>query len=216
MAPSVWSVLLPGDEGDRFQFAVVLAWILLAGGLIAAAGLFGALVKHWITLTGFLIALVLLPLALWGVARLVFAAVSRTSHGVVQAIMADGNLTPASSFSLEEAMLLRGEAAAAATLLGARLADRPDDLAIRFKLAGVLRDHLADPDGAARLYLEARARPSGVRHEDAIANALIDLYERTGKRGRLMVEYARFAQRRPGTPAGAAARRRLAELKEDG
>ena len=216
MAPSLRSVLFPGDDGDRSQFAVVLVWILLAGGLIGAAGLYAALVQHWVTLSGFLIGLVLLPVGLWAVARLVFGVVSRTSHGMVQAIMAEGNLTPASSLSLEEAMLLRGEAAAAARSLQARLATRPDDLAIRFKLAGVLRDHLADPDGAARLYLEARARPSGVRHADTIANALIDLYQRTGNRGRLMAEYARFAQRRAGTPAGAAARRRLAELKEGG
>jgi hypothetical protein len=43
----------------------------------------------------------------------------------------------------------------------------------------------------------------------------MDLYRRTGRRDRLMVELARFAARFRGTTAGDAARRELAELKRD-
>jgi len=215
-----WSVLravltrlAPGDDSDRVQFAFLFVWLLVGAGAIGLAALVAALVQHWISFGGFVLGLLLLPVAVYGLARLVWALIAGTSRGLVNTIVAGGNLTPQSSFSLEEAMLLRGEPEAARRSLEARLADHPDDLAIRFKLASVLRDHLGDAAGAERLYLEGRGRPSGAAAVDAIANALIDLYERTGNRGRLMVEYARFAQRPQGTAAGGAARRGLAELK---
>lgn len=66
-----------------------------------------------------------------------------------------------------------------------------------------------------RLYLEVRALDEAGVHEDGVSNALIGLYERTGNRGRLMIEYAKLAQRCAGTPAGQAARRRLMELKAE-
>jgi len=49
----------------------------------------------------------------------------------------------------------------------------------------------------------------------AAANGLIDLYSRTGERGRLKVELARFAQAYRGSPAGMSASRRLKELKDE-
>ena len=44
---------------------------------------------------------------------------------------------------------------------------------------------------------------------------MIDLYQRTGNRGRLMAEFARYAERHRGRPQGEAAKRRLMELKGD-
>ena len=47
------------------------------------------------------------------------------------------------------------------------------------------------------------------------ANGLIDLYRKKGRRDRLMVELARFANRYRGTPGADAASRLLQELKAD-
>jgi hypothetical protein len=51
------------------------------------------------------------------------------------------------------------------------------------------------------------------RQEMRAANGLIDLYRRTGRRDRLRVELARFADRYGGTAAGDAAAREVSELK---
>jgi hypothetical protein len=97
-----------------------------------------------------------------------------------------------------------------------RRAADPPGLAVPFRLAALLGDDLADFARAERLYLEARAQPGAAAREDAIANALIDLCHRTGNGGRLMAEFARYAERHRGRPEGTAAKRRLMELKEDG
>src|SRR5207302_1489800 len=53
------------------------------------------------------------------------------------------------------------------------------------------------------------------RRQFTATNALIDLYRRTGRRDRLTVELARFAERYRGTPHGEAAARELKELKAE-
>ena len=68
---------------------------------------------------------------------------------------------------------------------------------------------------AEALYKEVRARSPAPREEATAANGLIDLYRRTGQRGRLLGELARFAERYRGTAAGDAARRELGTLKGD-
>jgi len=131
-------------------------------------------------------------------------------------LTAAGNLTPDPTFSAEEALLMQGRPEEARDLLEARLAADPAVLAVRFRLAALVRDDLGDVARAERLYLDARTQPGAEAREDAIANALIDLYQWTGNRGRLMAEFARYAERHRGRPGGAAAKRRLMELKEDG
>lgn len=208
-------LLLPAEDdlGELGQFLAILTWIMLAGGLIGVAGLATALYLRWIDGWGFLGGLLLLPVILYAIARLAHGAVAGTARGFVNTVFAAGNLQPAASFSLEEALVLQGRIAEARAALEERLAHDPDDLAVRFHLAALLRDHLADFAAAERLYREGRAQPSGRQHEEAIANRLIDLFERTGARGPLMVEYAKYADRHRGTPQGDAAKRRLLELK---
>lgn len=215
MRPSWWSRLFPADAGDRAQFGTVLAWLLGAGGILGIAALAAAVQRGWIGLAGFVVGLVLLPPALYGIARVVWSAVGASSRGVVSMLTAAGNLTPDPTFSAEEALVMQGRSPDARDLLEARLAADPAALAVRFRLAALLRDELGDFVRAEHLYLEARAQPGAAAREDAIANALIDLYQRTGNRGRLMAEFARYAERHRGRPEGAAAKRRLMELKQD-
>jgi hypothetical protein len=158
---------------------------------------------------------VLLPPVLYAFARVAWAAVASSSRGVVSMLTAAGNLTPDPTFSAEEALVMQGRPQDARDLLKARLAADPALLAVRFRLAALLRDDLGDFARAERLYLEARAQPGAGAREDAIANALIDLYQRTGNRGRLMAEFAHYSERHRGRPQGEAAKRRLMELKED-
>src|SRR5438552_3432914 len=84
-----------------------------------------------------------------------------------------------------------------------------------FILAELYERHLADPEGAEQQYLEARRGSADPRRQFTATNALIDLYRRTGRRDRLTVELARFAERYRGTPHGEAAARELKELKAE-
>ncbi|HEY6784416.1 MAG TPA: hypothetical protein VI159_05660, partial [Gemmatimonadales bacterium] len=69
---------------------------------------------------------------------------------------------------------------------------------------------------AEQLYLEVRRSKPDERREMAAANGLIDLYTRTGRKDRLKVELARFADRYAGSQHAIEAKRRLDELKADG
>ncbi|MGE0554963.1 MAG: hypothetical protein AB7R55_16150, partial [Gemmatimonadales bacterium] len=157
------------------------------------------------------------PLIRERLARLFPSEVSDQVHfGIVLAwLLAGGNLTPAPSFSAEEAMVMRGRIEDARLTLESRLAENPDDLPVRLHLAALVRDRQADYAAAERLYLEGRSWPGADARADTFANLLIDLYQKTGNRGRLIVELARYAERHRGTPAGLGAKRRLDELKAE-
>ncbi|MEZ4587011.1 MAG: hypothetical protein R2909_11460 [Gemmatimonadales bacterium] len=207
--------LFPAEVSDQVHFGIVLAWLLAAGGVLGLVVLVAALSQGWIGPLGFVLGLLLLPVALYGLARVVFWAVGRASWAFGHVVLAGGNLTPAPSFSAEEAMVMQGRIEDARLALESRLAENPDDLAVRLHLAALVRDRQADYSAAERLYLEGRSRPGADARADTFANLLIDLYQKTGSRGRLIVELARYAERHRGSPAGLAARRRLDELKAE-
>jgi hypothetical protein len=138
----------------------------------------------------------------------------RMSRGVVGLLTASGNLEPAASFSLQESLIMRGRYHEAARSFDSHLAARPDDDEARLALAGLLATHLADPEGAERLYRAVIDRGVNPRAQWVAGNALIDLFRSTGQRGRLMAELARFADRHRDTAAGAAAKRELLALKD--
>ena len=79
----------------------------------------------------------------------------------------------------------------------------------------MLERHLDDAGGAERLYLEVRHANPDRGQELRATNGLIDLYRKQGRRDRLMVELARFAERFRGTPGAEAATRLLKELKAE-
>jgi hypothetical protein len=124
-----------------------------------------------------------------------------------------GNLPPAPSFSFQESLVARGRFEAAATAYREHLNRAPDDFHARLALAALWRDHLDDPAMSERLYLEARRRRPPPSFDFAIGNALIDLYHRTGQRGRELAELARFADRFRDTSEGARARQAIARIK---
>jgi hypothetical protein len=208
------SRLLPADPSDRHQFRLLLVWLELVGGVIGAAGLLAAVERGWIGVAGLVLGLLLLPAGLYLLALLAWTAIGLVSGGFARIVLASGEVPGAASFSAEEALVARGRIDDARAAYEARLHAAPTSQAIRFALAALHRDHRQDFQAAERLYLEIRAAdPSGAR-EDSVSNALIDLYERTGNRGRLMAEYARLAARHGNRGPGAAAKRRLAELKQ--
>jgi hypothetical protein len=109
--------------------------------------------------------------------------------------------------------IARGEYREAAECFRDHLVIEPHDHEARLRLAFLLESRLADDAGAEALYKEVQSRRPTPREEAAATNGLIDLYRRTGRRDRLIVELARFAGRYRGTTAGEAAARELAELK---
>jgi hypothetical protein len=134
-------------------------------------------------------------------------------HGVVHLVTAAGNLAPAPSFSYQESLIAHGRFRDAADAFLAHLALYPDDQDARLALAGLLGSHLADPAGAEQLYREVRAADPSVERDWVVSQALVDLYHRTGQRGREMAELGRLADRYRGTRTGEGARRALAALK---
>ncbi len=154
------------------------------------------------------------PIAAIGV-FVIHAAAMGAASGLVRTVYAAGNLPPPRTYPHQEAMIARGEYHEAAGHFRDHLVVEPGDNEARLRLAALLETQLNDPADAEALYRQVRDRPA-TRQEAALAmNGLIDLYRRTGQRGRLMVELARFGQRFGGSAAGRAAVRELADLKRD-
>jgi hypothetical protein len=130
-------------------------------------------------------------------------------------VYAGGNLPPDPAHSACEALAARGFYAEAAEAYRNHLLEKPGDHLARVKLAELYRTHLADPDAAERMYLEIRRGKPSAREDRLASNLLIELYRKTGRRDRLMVELARFAAQWKGTRAGEDAARTLHEMKDE-
>jgi hypothetical protein len=203
------------DAAERAQFIRLLvltfppAFFLLTGG----EGL--AYAKGWIGGWTLVLLLLLNIPAVYGLSLLVFRMLSGSARGFSNLVLAAGNLPPDPAHSPYEALTARGFYAEAAAAYRQHLVEQPQDHLARVKLADLYRNHLADPDAAERLYLEIRrGRPSP--SEDRLAsNLLIELYRKSGRKDRLMVELARFADHYKGTRAGEDAARTLREMKEE-
>lgn len=209
-----WHWFIPSDSSGRHQFLTLLVWIEVGGGGIGVVGLLEAWRRGWIGGLAVLggIPLLLLGLALF--ARFGWTLIDWSGHHIVMTLLGAGNLTPAESTSAEDAMVMRGRVGEAIALLERRIRETPGSAPLRFKLAS-LYQQAGDRASAVRALLEIRALPGADRTETQVSNGLIDLFEQMGDRARLTSEYARFADRHRGTRAGAAAKRRLAEIKAD-
>jgi hypothetical protein len=161
----------------------------------------------WIALT--------VPAAAMGV-LLIYHAVGGAAQGLTALLTGAGNIPPPQTYPRQEVLIARGEYREAAEFFRDHLTVAPDDHVARLRLAALLETHLRDDAGAERCYLEIRRAAPESRHAYVATNSLIDLYRRTGRRDRLIVELARFADRYRGTAAGAAAGRELAALKVSG
>jgi len=201
--------------GERTQMLLVAVVLIGATTAIAGAVAYLLFQRREVGLPG-AVGVVLLGLVLGAVLTpLISAGTQRSSTALVKVITGAGNLTPAPSYSYQESLIARGKYAEAEQAFQEHLAREPDDLDARMALAALIRDHLRDVVRAERLFLEARARTPTPTQEFAIANALIDLYRRTGQSGREMAELARFADRYRGSDGGNRARDALRRLKQE-
>ena len=202
------------DAADVAHLAKIAFWFAPACFIMLSMLWYFCFRNGWISglLFGFLV-LVNIPLAAVGV-FVIHASVKGAAAGLVRTIYAEGDLAPPRAYPRQETLIARGQYGDAAGYYRDHLVIEPDDNEARLRLAVLLETHLGDDPGAEALYKEVRVRAPTPREEVAAANGLIDLYRRTGQRGRLIAELARFAERYRGSAAGAAAQRELAALKQ--
>lgn len=182
--------------------ACALAYLLLQRHQVGGLGAIG------IVLLG--------PAIAVGLTWLIEKGTAASSRGFVTTVTAGGGIKAAPSYSYQESLAARGRFAEAEQAYQEHLVSEPDDLDARLALAALVRDHLRDSARAERIFLEARAGKPTPAQQFAIANALIDLYQRTGQQGREMAELARFADQYRDTDGGNRAREALRRLKADG
>jgi tetratricopeptide (TPR) repeat protein len=201
-------------HGDRIHLILIVVLLVGSCTLIAGAVTFLLIHRHQIGGLGAVGVLLLGPALGLGLAKVIWQGAGVSSRGLVTALTSAGNIKSAPSYSYQESLVARGRYQEAERAYQDHLAADPDDLDARLALAVLIRDHGRDSARAERLFLEARGRSPTPSQEYAIANALIDLYHRTGESGREMAELARFADCYRGTDGGNRAREALRRLKE--
>jgi len=135
------------------------------------------------------------------------------ARGAGSILLPSGNGSPKPrEYSEQEALIIRGRYMEAADSYRAIIEEEPLNIEAQLRLGAILERHLNDPDGAELCYREIRARRPTPQEEWAASNALIDLYQRVGKREPLKQELSRMARQYQDTEVGASARRRLQEL----
>ena len=197
--------------------------LLMRVGLYFGPACFFILTALWTKLlvegtisTGVFVVLVVanVPITLAGIA-LIYGSIGGTATLLANTLTAAGDIPPPPSYPNQDVLIAQGKYAEAAEYFRDHLRVDPADCDARLRLAELYERHLADPEGAEQQYLEARRGSADPRRQFTATNALIDLYRRTGRRYRLTVELARFAERYRGTPHGEAAARELKELKAE-
>ncbi|MDH4131268.1 MAG: hypothetical protein OEV95_05615 [Gemmatimonadota bacterium] len=203
------------DAAERAQF---LHFAVRAGPpvffLLCAAESF-LLMKDRIGGGLFLILLLLnVPFTI-GMMLAVWRLIEGTARGFTKMVYAGGNLPPTPEHSAHESLVARGFYAEAIAAYRAHVAGNPLDNLARLKLAAVYRDHAGDPLAAEQLFLEVRRTRPTPQEEIFASNMLIELYRTTGRRDRLRVELARFADRYRGTRGGRSAAELLRDIKTE-
>lgn len=207
---------MSGDAAERL-FRIRMVLFPAAGGLV-----FGFLTAMYLMETrgyglggGFLVTITGGAIGA-GIGAIGWGAIGVASRGFIATLTSTGSSPRRASFSRQEALIAQARYPQAADEFRAHLVEHPDDHAARLALADLLATHLRQPAEAERLYRAVVDDPATDNETFAAANALIDLYRRTGQTGRLMAELARFGARYPGTRAGEGAKRELGHLKRLG
>lgn len=202
---------------DSVERAYLIKIAVRFGGpcfILLSLAWFSCLARDWISPAVFVLLMILnIPLTV----ALVFAidrGTTKASSQLMKTIYSAGDIPPPRTYPRQDMLIIRGNYVEAAEYFRDHLVVEPGDNEARLRLADLLERHLADPAGAERLYFEVRRTFANPREEMAAANGLIDLYRKTGQRGRLMAELARFAGRYAGSPQGDEAARALREMKE--
>jgi hypothetical protein len=202
------------DAADRAQFLKLFVWLFGPAYVILGAAEVFAFVKEWIGPATLVLLLLANVPVLFLLALVLSASLERAANGIANTLYAGGNLPPSPAHSGMDSLVARGLYREAAGAYSAHLVRHPQDNLARIKLAQVHRDHLGEPEVAERLLQEVRRNRPKPRDEFMAANLLIELHRSTGRRDRLMVELARFADRYKGTRAGRDAARALKEMKQ--
>jgi tetratricopeptide (TPR) repeat protein len=201
------------DSADRLQFLKAWVWLVFGAGsiLVFAEGEFfnpGSVVG-WVGLLALDLGV------LWLAAVVITDLAGRTGQGLVNLVLAGGNLPAAPSHSGMESLAARGFYAEAAEAYRVYLRDHPRDWIAWLKLAELYRDHLGDAGAAERVYQEVRGSSPSRPIELLASNLLIELYRSQGRRDRMTVELARLAERFRGSRTGSAAAKALREIKRE-
>jgi len=174
--------------------------------------------KGWISQLAFVLLLILnLPITAVAVV-FVHRTVGNAAVFMVKTMFADGDIPPPPTYPRQDVLIVQGKYAEAADWFRDHIRIEPEDHEARLRLALLLETHLKGYDEAEQLLLKIRnATPPGdARQQMQASNHLIDLYRKTGRTDRLMVELARFVDRYRGSPQAAGAARELTELKQRG
>jgi hypothetical protein len=204
------------DAAERAQF--LKAWVFFgipAFVILTAIELKFLLADHTIRLWAFLVLLVVNGLITYIGARLIVGLSDRGGQVFSRMVLATDGMPHGPVFSSQESLIARGFYQEAKEQYLSHIATQPADAEARIRLADLYRDHFADPEAAEQSYLEARRLALTPRQKNTIANSLIELYRKTGRRDRMKVELARFAEHHRGTRPGREAERLLREMKEE-
>jgi hypothetical protein len=208
------SPLRSPDAADRAQFLKLLSWILPVGFILLTLGETLGFAQGRYGLAAYLALLLLNLPGLFLMSLVVFRLLEGSATGLTRMVYALHDLPPEPAHSAFESLVARGFYLEAAEGYRAHLAAHPEDHLARIKLAALCREHLGDPAGAERLYLEVRHGRPSPRLEFLVGNLLLELYRAEGREDRLVGELARFAERWKRTRPGAEAARALRELKQ--
>lgn len=211
--PPVARPLKDIDAAERAQLLKVAVFFGPPCFVILSMAGYFCVRQEWISGGVFLLLLVLnVPLTIAGIVT-IHRVTGAASAGLVTTIFAAGNIPPPPTYPRQDVLIARGQYAEAADYFRDHIRIEPGDHEARLQLAHLLETRLQGHDEAERLYQEVRRMQPDARQELRAGNGLIDLYRRTGRRDRLGVELARFADRYRGTAAGDAAAREFSELK---
>ena len=201
------------DATLRFKAA---GYGLLVTGIIIATALLllgGALPSF-----GALIVLLIVAVLAGAFTAFIGARLGDGAGAVAQAfIQPSGNSTPyEQTFSLQEAMIMRGDIDGALDSFEAIISEQPGLIAPRLRAAEHYARGNRNPARAAELFREIRDTP-GVPVRDAVysCSRLVDLYDGPlAEPGRAVVELRRIIEQYPGSAMAKHARTALPALKQ--
>jgi tetratricopeptide (TPR) repeat protein len=207
--------LSSADAADRAQFLQFCVRFGAPAFILLSIGEFMARGRGWIgPWTLFLLLVLNLPV-IFVVSGVMYSMIEKTAQSFSQTVLGAGNLPPMPAHSGLESLVARGFYREAVEAFQRHITTHPGDNLARIKLAEVHRTHLGEPDAAERLYLAVRRNHPDPRDEFLAWNLLIELYRSMGRKDRLTVELARFADRYRGTRPGRDAARALKEMKAE-
>lgn len=189
-----------------WSLVIFLTSLFLAWGLLRRIGLS----LGW--------AVLLTPvgaLALTWVLRRAILVSSDGAGSAMQLVTLGGKAPYEDQFSLEQAMVMRGEVGEALASFERRIEARGSGVEVRVRAAELYAGEGKNPTRAAELLRAARALPELTEGQDIyVTNRLADLLAGPlNEHGRALVELRRLVERYPGTPAASHARAALSALK---